>query len=128
MYTKIKQGGDVEDQRISYEELLDYVSFLSQLFRAEFIFPTTSLDENLHHALLGLKSDRIVSTSRRSGVSNEIDYIELHADERALGRDNFDFYNFLLVRIRIVHNILQDLQTVRASLRTFQDLRDVHDL
>ena len=93
MYTKVKQGGDFEYQRISYAELRDYVHFLSQLFRAEFIFPTTSLDENIDDALHKLEQDRVVLPHRNG---NEIEYVELHPDERASGRENYDFYCFLI--------------------------------
>lgn len=33
---------------------------------------------------------------RDQGDSNKIDYIELHPEERASGRESFDFYNFLI--------------------------------
>ncbi|KAK3709501.1 hypothetical protein LTR37_010874 [Vermiconidia calcicola] len=96
LYTKVKFGGDAQGQSISYTELKDYVSFLSQLFRGEFIFPTMSLDENLQEALQGLERDRVVLTSRNNIVSNEIESVELHPQERESGRDNFDFYCFLI--------------------------------
>ena len=96
MYTKVKQGGDAEYQRISYKELRDYVHFLSQLFRAEFIFPTTSLDENIEDALQKLEHDRVVKTHQKGGDLRNLDYIELHPNERACGRENYDFYCFLI--------------------------------
>lgn len=96
LYTRVKQGGDAASQRMTYSELSDYVFFLSQLFRAEFIFPTTSLEENLQNTLQGLERDRVLAVFRNNVVSNEIEHIELHPEERASGRENFDFYNFLL--------------------------------
>ena len=96
LYTKVKQGGSAEDQRLSYEKVRQYVSFLSQLFRAEFIFPTTTLEENLEETLHILEKDRVVQTFRNNVVSNEIEYIELHPEEQASGRENFDFYLFLI--------------------------------
>ena len=96
MYTKVKQGGSSESQRLSYSEVRQYVSFLSQLFRAEFIFPTTSLDENLQDTLEKLEKDRVIVTFRDNDNSNGIEYIELHPDERESGRDSFDLYNFLI--------------------------------
>jgi len=89
MYTKVKLGGGEESQRMSYRELCDYVFFLSQLFRAEFIFPTTPLEENLQATLNGLEQDGVLRTFRNNVVSNEIEYIEMHPDERASGRENF---------------------------------------
>ena len=96
LYTKVKQGGNTADQRMPYAELKDYVFFLSQIFRSEFIFPTTPLDENIQAALHGLERDRVLRTSHDGGSTSKNTYVELHPDERALGRDNFDFYNFLI--------------------------------
>ncbi|KAK5121775.1 hypothetical protein LTR85_004650 [Meristemomyces frigidus] len=96
VYTKVKQGGGPESERISYRKLYDYVFFLSQLFRAEFIFPTTPLEENLQATLKGLERDRVLSCFRNNVVSNEIEYVELHPAERASGREDFDFYAFLI--------------------------------
>lgn len=92
LYTKVKHGGNPSGQRMSYDDLKDYVFFLSQLFRAEFIFPTTPLDQNLHATLHGLERDSVLKTTHDYDTT----YVELHPDERALGRDNFDFYNFLI--------------------------------
>lgn len=93
VYTKVKRGGGPESQRMSYEELKDYVFFLSQLFRTEFIFATTPLEENIHTTLQGLERDNVL-TATRDG--DNIQYVELHPTERASGRENFDFYCFLL--------------------------------
>lgn len=96
LYTNIKHGGGPESQRISYSELRDYVYFLSQLFRAEFIFPTTSLEENLQQTLEGLGRDRVITLARNTTSPNEVEYVELHPDERTTGRENMDFYSFLI--------------------------------
>lgn len=96
MYTKIKQGGGAEIQRITYSELRDYVHFLSQLFRAEFIFPTTSLEENIDDGLQKLELDRVVKVHRNINDRQKPDCIELHPEERASGRENYDFYCFLI--------------------------------
>ena len=89
LYTKIKQGGEAARQSMSYDELKSYVYFLSQLFRAEFIFPTAPLEQNLSATIEGLERDHVLQTSTDNSIS-------LHPDELALGRDNFDFYNFLI--------------------------------
>lgn len=96
VYTKVKAGGAAEEQRISYSEMHDYVYFLSQLFRAEFIFSTTPLDENIQTALQGLERDRVLRRTQKNALSREVDNVELHPSERASGRENFDFYLFLL--------------------------------
>lgn len=96
IYTKVKRGGGPDSQRIGYAELRDYVSFLSRLFRNEFIFPTTSLEENLSKTLKGLEHDEVIMISRQQGNNADMEFIELHDAERASGRENFDFYCFLI--------------------------------
>jgi len=93
LYLKVKLGGGEDTQRISYASLREYVLFLSQLFRAEFIFDTRPLDENLRDTLKSLEDDRVVRTASESG---QVASIELHPEERATGRENFDFYCFLI--------------------------------
>ena len=46
LYLKVKLGVSTDTQRTSYASLREYVLFLSQLFRAEFIFDTRPLAEN----------------------------------------------------------------------------------
>lgn len=91
LYTKVKKG---EKERISYKDLYDYVFFLSQLFRAEFIFPTTPFEENLRGTLNGLVEDAVLQVTRKD--TGEIEWIALHPSERSLDTQNFDFYCFLL--------------------------------
>lgn len=111
MYTKIKQGGGPTNQRITYEALKNQVAFLSQvclssrpswtdftnkvqLFRGEFIFPPEGLITNLEKTLRSLEADDVISITRdSSGVPQ---YIELSDAERTCGRENFDFYCFLI--------------------------------
>ncbi|KAK8211857.1 glycerol-3-phosphate acyltransferase-like protein [Phyllosticta capitalensis] len=96
MYIRIKQGGGPENQRISHQELYDYVSFLSQLFRGEFIFPTEGLAANLEKTLRGLEMDNVLRVIRVSSDLARIEYVELSPVERESGRENYDFYCFLL--------------------------------
>ncbi|KAK8219398.1 hypothetical protein M8818_001135 [Zalaria obscura] len=94
MYTKVKRGGGPENQKMGYQELYDYTFFLSQLFRAEFIFPTMPLADNLSKTLQGLETDDVITTTQdRDG---KVSTIELSASERARGQENFDFYCFLI--------------------------------
>ena len=133
MYTKVKLGGGEDGQRLSYKELYDYVFFLSQLFRAEFIFPTTSLEENLQATLQGLERDRVLQTFRNNVVSNEVEYIELHPDERASGRESFDFYCFLIwpfVEASWLGNMSLFMLTPPRDYKDFEawlDLKTVQD-
>ena len=100
MYTKIKAGNANEHQSITYLELLAQVSFLSQLFRGEFIFPTYGLETNLQQTLGGLEKDGMIKVTRSAdvekNVESHINTVELSEAERAEGRNNFDFYCFLI--------------------------------
>lgn len=97
MYTRIKQGGAPTNQRVEYTTLLDQVSFLSQLFRGEFVFPTEGIITNLERTLEGLVSDNVITITRTPGSDGEkIAYVELSDAERKCGRENFDFYCFLI--------------------------------
>ena len=114
MYTRVKQGGGPDNQRITYEALLNQVSFLSQvslpgllgnsimangqsqlqLFRGEFIFPTEGLTVNLEKTLQGLEGDDVIAVTR--DPASKISAVELSNAERACGRENYDFYCFLI--------------------------------
>ncbi|KNG87471.1 acyltransferase [Aspergillus nomiae NRRL 13137] len=94
MYTKVKRGGGPSHQRISYTDLLNQVSFLSQLFRGEFIFPPEGLTTNLEKTLQGLEKDDVITVSRDS--SGTPLSVELSDAERQCGRENYDFYCFLI--------------------------------
>lgn len=98
LYTHVKQGGGPEYQRISYTDLRAQVAFLSQLFRGEFIFPTEGLDHNLSKTLDGLEADNVIRITRTDAADekSEIQWIELSPAERESGRENFDFYLFLI--------------------------------
>ncbi|KIW99902.1 uncharacterized protein Z518_10830 [Rhinocladiella mackenziei CBS 650.93] len=92
LYTKVKQGGGSANQQMSETELIDKVTFLSQLFRGEFIFPAgQGLRHNLQDAMQGLLRDDVLQVTedgeRKVGLSDA---------ERKLGRENFDFYCFLI--------------------------------
>lgn len=93
MYTRVKLGGGPDVQRISYEELYAQVAFLSQLFQHEFIYPTEGLTANLQNTLAGLEAADVIKVNR-SG--SEIHTVELADAERARGREDFDFYCFLI--------------------------------
>ncbi|KAJ6139462.1 hypothetical protein N7471_005948 [Penicillium samsonianum] len=94
MYTKIKQGGGPANQRITYDDLKKQVSFLSQLFRGEFIFPPEGLAHNFDKTLRGLEKDDVIKITRDE--SRAPLYVELSESERLCGRENYDFYCFLI--------------------------------
>jgi hypothetical protein len=96
LYVKIKQGGAYEYQRMDYPALREQVFFLSQLFRGEFIFPPEGLDANLERALDSLEKDNIIKIARTTDHPPKVDYVELSTAERDSGRENYDFYCFLI--------------------------------
>ena len=105
LYTHVKQGGGPEHQRMSYTDLRAQVHFLSQLFRGEFIFPTEGLDTNLAKTLTGLEKDGVITMTRavseadsqqEEGGAGAVEWIQLSPNERAQGRENYDFYCFLI--------------------------------
>lgn len=102
MYTRVKLGGSPATQSMSFADLRSEVSFLSQLFRGEFIFPPEGLDVNMHAALRRLADDQVlqVDTTPDAGVGTDgglgIATVSLHDAERDIGRENFDFYCFLI--------------------------------
>ncbi|KAJ5298358.1 uncharacterized protein N7443_006478 [Penicillium atrosanguineum] len=94
MYTKIKQGGGPTNQRIAYDALKNQVSFLSQLFRGEFIFPPEGLTANMENTMRGLETDDVIKITRDNTGTPQ--YVELSDSERSCGRENYDFYCFLI--------------------------------
>lgn len=96
IYTKVKLGGGPENQRISYNDLHDQVYFLSQLFRGEFIFPTEGLDHNMAKTIAGLETDNVITVTRDPQDKEKVLWVELSNAERETGRENFDFYCFLI--------------------------------
>ncbi|KAK5996968.1 Acyl-CoA:dihydroxyacetonephosphateacyltransferase-like protein [Cladobotryum mycophilum] len=94
MYTRVKRGGGPTIQDITYQELKDQVLFLSSLFRGEFIFSGAGLVANLDTTLRGLETDRVVRLDRDE--NGNITTIGLSDEERKAGRENYDFYCFLL--------------------------------
>jgi hypothetical protein len=132
LYTRVKHGGGEEaQQQMSYADLRDYVLFLSQLFRAEFVFDTRPLDENLTDTLRGLERDGVLATTKTD--TGAYDTISLHPNERVSGRENFDFYCFLIwpfieaawlgaVSLFMLVPPATSPCTASASLKTVQDL------
>lgn len=94
MYTRVKQGGGPAIQRMVESELSDQVTFLSQLFRGEFIFPAgEGLAANLRRAVAGLQADEVIDLSTADDGQT---YAGLSNVERERGRENYDFYCFLI--------------------------------
>lgn len=65
-----------------------------KLFRGEFIFPPEGLAANLDNTLRGLETDDIIKITRDTAGTPE--FVELSESERLCGRENYDFYCFLI--------------------------------
>ncbi|OIW32732.1 acyltransferase-domain-containing protein [Coniochaeta ligniaria NRRL 30616] len=94
LYTKVKQGGGPANQEMPYQDLLIQVLFLSSLFRGEFIFPSEGLVANLDKTLAGLAADNVIYIKKDE--QGKTAAIGLTDAERAAGRENYDFYCFLI--------------------------------
>ncbi|KAJ3115060.1 hypothetical protein HK098_007075, partial [Nowakowskiella sp. JEL0407] len=89
--------------------LLEEAVFLSSLFRGEFVYSPKALAENLGETVRALVQNEVIYEHRevsRCAVLEDVDFfveeervvtwIGLTATERKIGRENFDFYCFLL--------------------------------
>ncbi|CAG8544898.1 12251_t:CDS:10 [Ambispora gerdemannii] len=88
MYTKIKQGGAKSTQRLTFNVVLEEVTFLSKLLKVEFVYHPGKIKENLEITLDGLKNDNVFAYVD--------DFVELSDTERKNGREIYDFYCFLI--------------------------------
>ncbi|KAI7830290.1 acyltransferase [Gamsiella multidivaricata] len=89
MYTRIKIGGATSTQQISHTELLNEVTFLSRLLKTDFIYNPGDIESNLKNTLEYLKKSNVIE------INND-GYVGLSDVERRIGRENYDFYCFLL--------------------------------
>lgn len=114
LYTSVKAGGAAPSQRMTRGRVTQEVAFLSRLMKNEFIYDINGLEANvkrtidaleascvLHYSLSGsailltlsnlyLQKDKVISVEDGGRLIGLADH------ERATGRENFDFYNFLL--------------------------------
>lgn len=94
IYNTIKAGDSLNLQRIPWDKLESDVSFLSQLFRNEFVFESGGVSKNLKKTLEDLAEEEVVKLEEVQ--SDKIKWVELSQKERKSGRETFDFYCFLL--------------------------------
>ena len=81
-------------QDMPFDELKEQVYFLSSLFRGEFIFSSEGLDTNLDRTLRGLEADEVIRIDR--DAEGNVTMVGLADQERRAGRENYDFYCFLI--------------------------------
>lgn len=133
LYIKVKQGGSPSHQRISFSDLRDQVYFLSQLFRGEFIFPTEGLNYNLSKTLATLEADNVIKVTCSASDKDKVEFVELSDTERELGRENFDFYCFLIwpfieaAWLGAVSLVMLTPPVVHSDRETWLDLKKVQD-
>jgi len=94
LYTQVKQGGGPAIQDMMYQALYDQVQFLSSLLRGEFIYASKGLEKNLQNTLERLERDQVIYIQRDD--EGKFVKVGLHPAERKAGRENFDFYCFLV--------------------------------
>jgi hypothetical protein len=81
---------------------LNSLCLLYKLFRGEFIFPTEGLEVNLDKTLRSLEADNVIKVTRQSTIDSSstpagtVEWVELSDAERESGRENYDFYCFLI--------------------------------
>ncbi|KAJ3412640.1 hypothetical protein HDV05_000451 [Chytridiales sp. JEL 0842] len=101
MYATIKAGGPIPAQKILIHPTLEGdVSYLSALLKSEFIYGPSGLRENLerniqHLSALGVL-DVEIEMDTQSSTPTGRRFVTLSSEERRRGRENFDFYCFLL--------------------------------
>ncbi|SCV69844.1 BQ2448_1238 [Microbotryum intermedium] len=88
LYTRVKAGGAAPSQRMARKEIMSELHFLSRLLQNEFVYGTEGLESNAANTINFLAKDEVILV--------EDDMIGLSPKERASGRNNFDFFNFLL--------------------------------
>ncbi|KDE03677.1 hypothetical protein MVLG_05866 [Microbotryum lychnidis-dioicae p1A1 Lamole] len=88
LYTRVKSGGAAPSQRMARKEIMAELHFLSRLLQNEFVYGIEGLEANAANTINSLAKDEVILV--------EDDMIGLSPKERASGRNNFDFFNFLL--------------------------------
>ncbi|KAK7204665.1 acyltransferase [Myxozyma melibiosi] len=91
MYTKIKQGGGPAMQRVPIKYLFEQTQWLSHLLAGEFVYiqQPGGIKANFWESIQVLRDQAVISLTEDGSV-------ELSLEERARGREFFDFYCFLL--------------------------------
>ncbi|GAA5896942.1 hypothetical protein JCM5296_002664 [Sporobolomyces johnsonii] len=88
LYTRVKAGGAAPSQRMERHDALRELHFLSRLLQNEFVYQGEGLEANAERTIASLKDDQVIQ------VEGEL--IGLSPEERAAGRNNFDFFCFLI--------------------------------
>ncbi|GAA6042860.1 hypothetical protein JCM8097_007194 [Rhodosporidiobolus ruineniae] len=88
LYSRVKAGGAAESQRMERVNALRELHFLSRLLSNEFVYAPEGLESNAQRTIDSLAQDEVVLV--------EGDLLGLSPKERQAGRNNFDFFCFLI--------------------------------
>lgn len=105
IYTRVKQGGPFQMQRIGFEELYHDIRFISKVLRDEFVYDTTPLETNIEKTVQQMLHDHVLEITLVDDdqkTASTADWREGRAllgiseQERHNGRESFDTYLFLI--------------------------------
>lgn len=82
LYTIIKKGGGINDQRMQYNDLLHEIIFLSSMLKIEMIYKPGGVEANMQRALDWLIEHKVLQMS-------DDGWIGLSDEERSCGRENY---------------------------------------
>ncbi|GAA5851497.1 hypothetical protein JCM8547_001112 [Rhodosporidiobolus lusitaniae] len=88
LYSRVKAGGAADSQRMKRIDALQELHFLSRLLSNEFVYSPEGLEANAARTIDSLAQDEVVAVE---GV-----LLGLAPNERQAGRNNFDFFCFLI--------------------------------
>ncbi|GAA6017937.1 hypothetical protein JCM10207_002712 [Rhodosporidiobolus poonsookiae] len=88
LYSRVKAGGAAESQRMDRDEALHDLHFVSRLLSNEFVYAPDGLEANAERTIRSLAADEVIEI--------EGSFLGLSAKERQAGRNNFDFFCFLI--------------------------------
>ncbi|RCH90268.1 hypothetical protein CU098_003351 [Rhizopus stolonifer] len=89
LYTVVKKGGGKPLQRMTYQDLLDEVSFLSSLLKLDMIYKPGGVENNTRRTVQWLTDNNVIELS-------DDGWVGLADLERQCGRENYDFLCFLI--------------------------------
>lgn len=88
LYSRVKQGGGALNQRMPLEDVMSELSWLSQLLASEFVYATEGLAANANATIASMEKEKVLKV--------DAGYLGLAEEERASGRERYDFSCFLL--------------------------------
>ncbi|GAA5915410.1 hypothetical protein JCM6882_001416 [Rhodosporidiobolus microsporus] len=88
LYSRVKAGGAASSQRMQRTDALRELHFISRLLSNEFVYQPEGLESNAVRTIASLAQDEVVLM--------EGELIGLSPKERQAGRNNFDFFCFLI--------------------------------